>query len=53
MRTKEEITEQISTAIDIEASMNPTHPSVIRAEGIRQALDWVLLQQDQPPFEDE
>lgn len=42
MRNEQEIEEQISTAIDVEATLNPTHPSRLRAEGIRQALDWVI-----------
>lgn len=53
MRTEGEINDQISIAMDIEATFNPTHPSCIRAEGIREALDWVMKQQDQPPFEDD
>jgi hypothetical protein len=59
MRNKDEIENQISIAIDIEATYNSSSsiqlfpPAAIRAEGIREALDWVMEQQDQPPFEDE
>lgn len=59
MRTEEEINNQISIAIDIEATYNSSSsiqlfpPAAIRAEGIREALDWVLEQQDEPPFEDD
>lgn len=53
MRTEEEINEQVSIAIDIEATEHASEVNLARATGIREALDWVVEQQDQPPFEDE